>query len=152
MPPPASLRQHIVTIDEEWAASLVGLPMLVLNSWWQGYKRESKTLNPGTIVGIDFNAAYLKYFQLECTGKIYAMHYDVVYLYSDTDHANYDVMKFHLPGVAIANSANKEGVTVRRKRKSVWREEEDEKEDDEDDYFATPKPRNKPASKHKHKK
>jgi hypothetical protein len=152
IPLPAPLCQHIVIIDKEWAASLVGLPMLVPNSWWQGYKRDNETLNPGTIVGVNFNAAHSKYFQLKCAGKIYAMRYDAVYLYAYTDHANYDVMKFHLPGLAIANQANEEGVTVHRKRKSVWREKENEEENADNDYFATPKPRNKPAGKRKHKK
>ena len=99
MPAPAPLRQHLVLIDKEWAASLVGLPMLVPNSWWQAYKRDNETLNAGTMVGISFNAANLMYFKLECAGKIYAMQYDAVYLYADLEHGNYNVMKFRLPGL-----------------------------------------------------
>jgi hypothetical protein len=34
----------------------------------------------------------------------------------------------------------------------VWREDDDDEEEDNDDYFATPKKRNKPAGKQKHKK
>ena len=82
--------------------------MLAPNSWWQGYKRDDQTLNSATIVGVNFTAAHSTYFQLKCTGEIYAMHYDVVYFYANLDHANYDFLKFLLPGVAIANPANEE--------------------------------------------
>jgi hypothetical protein len=109
MPPSVSLRQHIVLIDKEWASTLIGLPVLVSNSWWKGYKRDGNRLNAGTIVGKDFNQPHSNYFQLKCVGDIYyAMQYDAVYLYADLNHANYDVMKFCLPMVAPANPVNSE--------------------------------------------
>ena len=115
MPPPAPLRQHIVTIDKEWASMLVGLPMLVPNSWWKGYRRDNDTLNAGAIVGVDFNQPNSTYFQLKCAGKIYAMHYNAVHLYTDLDHASYNAIKFCLPMVAPANPENEEGVTAPQK-------------------------------------
>ena len=73
MPPPVSKRQRVILIDEEWASTLIGLPMQVPNSWWNGYNKDNKTLNVGTIVGVDFDAPQSSYFQLECVGEIYAM-------------------------------------------------------------------------------
>jgi hypothetical protein len=69
MPPPVSKRQRVILIDEEWASTLIGLPMQVPNSWWNGYNKDDKTLNVGTIVGIDFDAPQSSYFQLECVGE-----------------------------------------------------------------------------------
>jgi hypothetical protein len=115
MPLPAPLRQHIVFIDEEWASTLVGLPMLVPNSWWKSYRRDDNTLDVGAIIGVDFNQPSLTYFQLKCAGKIYAMHYNAVHLYTDLDHASYNAIKFCLPMVAPANPENEEGVTAPQK-------------------------------------
>ena len=39
MPPPVSQHQHVVLIDEEWASTLIRLPMQVPNSWWNGYNK-----------------------------------------------------------------------------------------------------------------
>jgi hypothetical protein len=71
--------------------------MAVPNSWWQGYKRDANTLNTSTIVGIDFDQPNSKYFKLKCSDKIYAMRYDAIYQYVNTDHASYDAAKFLLP-------------------------------------------------------
>jgi hypothetical protein len=101
-------------------------------------------LNAGTIARVDFDAPNLTYFQLKCKGKIYAMQYDVVYLYVGLDHAHYLTMKFCLPMVAPANPANEEGVIApakKRTTKSVWRQgndDNDEDEEEEEDYGATP--------------
>ena len=94
MTPPASQRQHIVLVDEDWAATLISLPMLVPNSWWNGYRKDDNTLNPGTIVGVDFDQPHSNYFQYECGNEIYAMRYNAVYQYVDTDHATYNATKF----------------------------------------------------------
>jgi hypothetical protein len=74
-----------VPINEEWAASLIGLRMQVPNLWWKGFEGD-EILNKGTIVGVDFNAAKLNYFQLELAnekGAYCAMQYDAVHLYAD---------------------------------------------------------------------
>ena len=110
MSPPVSQRQCLILIDEEWACTLIGLPMQVPNSWWNGYNKDNKTLNVGTIVGVDFDAPQSNYFQLECTGEIYAMRYDTIYLYADVNHANYE--KYSLPPDAPANPENKDDVNA----------------------------------------
>ena len=72
MPPPVGKG---VLVDEEWAASLIGLCIQVPNLWWKGFEGDD-SLNEGTIIGIDLSAAKLKYFQLELAkekGAIYAM-------------------------------------------------------------------------------
>ena len=72
MPPPVGKG---VPIDKEWAASLIGLRMQVPNPWWKGFEGD-ESLNEGTIVGVNFSAAKLNYFQLELAkekGAIYAM-------------------------------------------------------------------------------
>ncbi len=91
--------------------------MAVPNSWWQGYKRDDDTLNAGTIVGVDFDQPNSKYFQLECGDEIYAMRYDAVYQYVDTDHTNYDAAKFCLPLSAPANPEHEGGVTIAPQKK-----------------------------------
>eukprot|EP00956_Cyclotella_meneghiniana_P005088 scaffold6302_cov61-Cyclotella_meneghiniana.AAC.5 len=49
-----------ISVDREWAESLVGLRMLVESRWWDGYDDEE--LNPGTIADVDFDdSAVLKY-------------------------------------------------------------------------------------------
>jgi hypothetical protein len=45
------------------------------------------------------------------------MRYNTINLYADLDHANYDIMKFHLPMVAHANPANEEVITPGEKSK-----------------------------------
>ena len=155
----SSQRQRVVLVDEEWAATLVGLPMAVPNSWWEGYKRDDDTLNAGTIVGVDFHQPNSKYFQLECGDEIYAMRYDAVYQYVDTDHASYDAAKFRLPLSAPANPEHERGVTIaprKKKKQTILRDDEDDDDDEDegsDDYFATPPKRSKPAvRKRKHNK
>ena len=158
MPPPASQPQRVILIDEEWASTLVGLPMKVPNSWWKGYKKDDATMNAGTIVGVDFDAPRSNYFQLKCVDEIYAMRYDAVYLYADVNHVDYD--KFTLPPDALANPASEDDVIapVQKKKNniSMWRLDDNDDSDDDnnedDDYFATPKKRNNNAGKRTHKK
>jgi hypothetical protein len=158
MPPPASQPQRFILIDEEWASTLVGLPMQVRNSWWKGYKKDDETINASTIVGVDFDAPRSNYFQLECVGEIYAMRYDAVYLYADVNHVAYE--KFTLPPDALANPTSKDDVIApiqkKRNKISVWRLDDNDDDDDvsdkDDDYFRTPKKRNNNAGKRKHKK
>ncbi len=59
-----------------------------------GYRKDDNTLNPGTIVGVDFDQPHSNYFQYECGNEIYAMRYNAVYQYVDTDHATYNATKF----------------------------------------------------------
>jgi hypothetical protein len=108
MPSPVFKRQRVILIDKEWASTLIGLPMQVPNSWWNGYNKDDETLNVGTIVGVDFDTPQSNYFQLECVGKIYTMQYDAVYLYADINHANYE--KYSLPPDAPTNPENEDDV------------------------------------------
>ena len=160
MTPPASQRQHIVLVDKEWAATLIGLPMIVPNSWWNGYRKDDNTPNPGTIVGVDFDQPNSNYFQLECGNEIYAMRYDAVYQYVDMDHATYNATKFRLPLSAPANPEHEGEVMIasrKKKKQTVFRDDEDdvdEEDEESEDYFSTPlTKRNKPAArKRQHKK
>ncbi len=114
MPPPVGKG---VPIDEEWAASLIGLRMQVPNLWWKGFEGD-ESLNEGTIVGVDFSAATLNYFPLELAkekGAIYAMRYDAVHLYADVEHR--DFRKFRLPRDAPSNPANEDEVIAPPKKK-----------------------------------
>jgi hypothetical protein len=115
MPPPAFQPQHVVLIDKDWASTLVGLPMQVPNSWWKGYKKDKETMNAGTIVGVDFDAPRSNYFQHECVGKIYAMRYDGVYLYTDVNHVDYK--KFTLPPDALAIPVSEDDAIAPVKKK-----------------------------------
>jgi hypothetical protein len=141
MPPPVSLPQRVVLIDEEWARTLIGLLMQVPNVWWKGCKKDDVRLNAGTIVGINFDAPNLTYFQLKCNGKIYAMQYDAVFLFANLGHAHYDAKIIWLTRVTPANPANEEGVIAPAKKMRTTKSVGDFKEDEEydgDDYFTTP--------------
>jgi hypothetical protein len=51
------------------------------------------------------------------------MQYDAVFLFAYLNHAHYDTKKFHLPRVAPANPANKEGVIApakKREQQNLW--------------------------------
>ena len=112
MTPPTSQHQNIVLVDKEWAAMLIGLPMMVPNSWWNGYRNDDNTLNPSTIMGVDFDQPHSNYFQLECGNEIYAMRYDTIYQYVDMDHATYNATKFRLPLSAPTNPEHEGGVMI----------------------------------------
>ena len=124
-----------VPVDEEWAASLIGLRMQVPNLWWKGYEGD-ESLNEGSIIGVNFSAAKLKYFQLELTkekGAIYAMRYDAVHLYADVEHR--DFRNFRLPRDAPSNPAN-EGEVIAplppKKEKYIgWMLDDNDSEDDD---------------------
>jgi hypothetical protein len=94
----------------------------VSNLWWKGFEGD-ESLNEGTIIGVDFSAAKLNYFQLELAkekGAIYAMQYDAVHLYADVEHRNF--RKFRLPRDAPSNPANEDKVIAPppKKRKINW--------------------------------
>jgi hypothetical protein len=169
MPPPVGKG---VPIDEEWATSLIGLRMQVPNLWWKGFEG-AKSLNEGTIVGVDFSAAKLNYFQLELAkekGAIYAMRYDAVHLYAAAEHR--DFWKFRLPRDAPSNPANEDEVIAPPPKKKLkyigWMldddysegdngndgedgDADDDSDDSGDDDFVTPK-RNKQPAKRSRKK
>ena len=65
-------------INQEWAASLVGLQMKAPNHWWDKCKEEM--LHEGRIAAINFGDSLRRYFKLEldsAPGTFYAMRYDV---------------------------------------------------------------------------
>eukprot|EP00956_Cyclotella_meneghiniana_P007367 scaffold10033_cov103-Cyclotella_meneghiniana.AAC.1 len=85
-----------LSIDREWAESLVGLRMIVESSWWDGY--DDSELNPGVISAIDFSDKAGRFFQLELDdepGAYYPMRYDAVLKYSDETHGRHS--SYHLP-------------------------------------------------------
>ena len=54
---------NTISVDREWAESLVGLRMLVESRWWDGY--DDGGLNPGTISAVDFDDSAGRFFLLE---------------------------------------------------------------------------------------
>ena len=83
--------------DLEWAESLVGLLMAVLECWWLGYS--SAKLCYGKIDSINKTAARdLNVFTLvlkDKSRKRYGMRYDTIVLYADKHDEK--TCKFHLP-------------------------------------------------------
>ena len=75
-------------IDEDWALSLVGLPMKVEGRWWPG-KHDGSTMHHGKIAAINFNPTDEKgkrttaFFQLQLDQEdwTYGMLYDAVLQY-----------------------------------------------------------------------
>ena len=84
------------SVDREWAASLVGLRMLVESCWWPAY--DDSELNPGRIADVNFDDPAGRFFLLELDdepGAHYPMRYDAVLKYADETHRNFHT--FHLP-------------------------------------------------------
>ena len=106
---------HPYPIDPEWAASLVGLRLIVPNSWWPDYHDDG--LNLGCIVAIDYDAMGTGFFQLQLDGKdyTYGMNYDSVLLYADSKQPGY--AGYRLPDHCPANP-DIEMVQVPRIRRS----------------------------------
>ena len=47
-----TMSSQTIPIDTEWAEPLVGLRLLVLDSWWVNYSGED--MNKGVIAAVDF--------------------------------------------------------------------------------------------------
>ena len=97
-------------IDEEWAATLVGLRVLVPDSWWPEYITHN--LNAGKIVSVDFSDEAGRFWALQLDADVedgeeettYLMRYDAVLLYADAEDSWYE--NFNLPNEPIASPEN----------------------------------------------
>jgi hypothetical protein len=81
----------------------------------------------------------------------------MVFIFANLDHGHYNAKKIHLPRVAPANQANKEGVIAPAKKKGTTKSMGDfevDEEYDDNNYFPTPPNCNNSnaARKGKHKK
>ena len=108
-----------ITVDKEWAKSLIGLRMKVKESWCDDFS--GKDLCPGEIVDVDFDDELGHFFILQLDGDEYRYHmrYDAVLLYSDKEDANFHT--FHLPNSQPEDDSNQPG------------EDEDGLEEDDDE-------------------
>ena len=102
-----------ISVDKEWAASLVGLRMQVADNWWDGC--HGSELYPGAISDVNFDDAAGRFFILTLDGDeyTYPMGYDAVVHYADETDRNF--YKFHLPDGLLEDPAN-ERVTARSGR------------------------------------
>ena len=85
---------NTISVDREWAESMVGLRMLVESRWWDGY--DDGGLNPGTISAVDFDDSAGRFLLLELDdepGAHYHMRYDAVLKYADETHRSYHTYK-----------------------------------------------------------
>ena len=74
------------SVDPEWAMSLLGLPMAVPEYWWPGFSRLKRFF--GKIAKVNPRAENSAFFLLELNeepGEYYAMRYDDVARYANTD-------------------------------------------------------------------
>jgi hypothetical protein len=101
MPCTSPLGINHISINPEWAKSLVGLWLLVLNSWWLDYHNDH--LNPGHILLINFDKPQAYYFEVQLDGNdhCYGMLYKSVLLYVDMEQPGFDC--FHLPDCCLGN-------------------------------------------------
>ena len=109
MPPVLS---KSVSIDPEWAESLVGLRMKVPERWWDGCT--GNTLFHGEITAIDFTDDAERYFKFRPDSekaKLYPMRYDAVLHYADEEHQSYST--YLLPSVHPAAPVLGEAARVR---------------------------------------
>ena len=86
------------SIDEEWAATLLGIRMRVPDNWWGGYT--GSQLYESRIAAVDFSDEAERYFLLKLDddnekGEQYHMYYDDVQNYANKGHRSYS--RYHLP-------------------------------------------------------
>ena len=95
MPRTAPLGINHIPIDTEWAESLVGLRLIVPNSWWPDFHDDQ--LNPGRIASINADEPRAYYFEVQLDGAdhCYGMLYKSVLLYADIEQPGFD--RFRLP-------------------------------------------------------
>ena len=82
---PSDVPQYI-SIDQEWASSLVRIRMRVPAHWWSGCSGNDES--PGQIDGVNFSDDSQRYFLLDLDdekGAQYPMRYDAISLYADKD-------------------------------------------------------------------
>ena len=81
---PSVVAPGVVSVDREWAESLIGLRMRVPESWWVSYT--SNNLCPCRISAIDFSDEHERFFVLQPDNK---EHDDAVITYTDEADANH---------------------------------------------------------------
>jgi hypothetical protein len=89
----------------EWVELLVGLRLIILNSWWPAYHDDG--LNLGRIAAINLDKPRAYYFQVQLDDNEYldGMLYTSVLLYVDSDQPGFT--KFHLPACCPGNPDDK---------------------------------------------
>ena len=103
----ANASSQPIPIDPEWANSLVGLRLLVPDSWWVNCSGEE--LNEGVIAAVDFTKPRCTFFQLELDNELgahYPMRYDSVFSFADEDQDNFKTCR--LPRYPIGNPEGEE--------------------------------------------
>ena len=93
MPSVLSTEQKPPPLDPEWANSLVGLSLLVPDSWWPGYDGEEK--NHGVILSVDFTNTKQRFFNVDVDGNVYCMRYAAVFHFADSSQRGFD--RYRLP-------------------------------------------------------
>ena len=86
-------------LDPEWANSLVGLSLLVPDSWWPDF--ESEETNHGEIVSVDFTNTRQRFFNVDVDDNVYCMRYDAVFLFADSSQRGFN--RYRLPRHPITN-------------------------------------------------
>ena len=122
-----------VSIDPEWAASLVGLRMKVPKRWWDGCT--GNKLFHGEVTAIDFTDGAERYFKFRLDsekGSSYPMRYDAILHYADDEHPRYSA--YLLPSAPPAAPVLGEGARVRRQRQRqpIFCEDFSNEDEDED--------------------
>eukprot|EP00956_Cyclotella_meneghiniana_P033551 scaffold96912_cov61-Cyclotella_meneghiniana.AAC.2 len=104
--------QVTVSVDQEWATSLIGLRMQVEERWWPEYS--GSDLCPGQIIDVKFDDDQERYWLLQLDGEdwTYPMRYDAVVRYADEEDRNFH--KFQLPD-GILEDPSDERVEMRRR-------------------------------------
>jgi hypothetical protein len=123
-----------VSVDKEWAESLIGLRMQVEESWWDGCS--GSTLYPGRIAAVNFDDAVGRFFLLqldeEREGETYPMRYDAVLHYADEQHPNFS--RFHLPDGLLEDPADEE-ITLAQLQKRKKRSTTNQRRRELDEQF-----------------
>ena len=107
-----TMPSQTIPIDTEWAESLVGLRLLVPDSWWVNCSGEQ--MNKGVIAAVDFTKPRRTFFQFELDSELgahYPMRYDSVFSFADEEQENY--RRFSLPRYPLDNPEGEPVVITR---------------------------------------
>ena len=107
-----TMPSQTIPIDTEWAESLVGLRLLVPDSWWVNCSGEE--MNKGVIAAVDFTKPRCTFFQFKLDSELeahYPMRYDSVFSFADEEQENF--RKFRLPRYSLDNPEGEQVITMR---------------------------------------
>ena len=125
---------RFINIDQERAASLIGLRVAIPDYWWPEF--DTAHLNKGKIMAVNFTDAADHFWEVKLDDEspdddTWLLRYDAVLLYADQDDDW--VENFNLPNSIIASPEHESVVIIQEPLVDPFNIGTDEEEDDDDD-------------------